>query len=70
MGVALSEGIVIFKKCPLRPPFVFALTFGVMSICLSECQHLARGHPVTVGHIPAMASDAEVALGLGPALCA
>lgn len=57
---------------PRRAPFVFALTLGVTAICLSECQHLARGYPVPVGHIPAIASDAkaEAALGLCCALCA
>lgn len=68
MGVALSKGIAFFEKCPIGPPFVFALTLGVVAICPSECQHLARGHPVPVGHIPAMASDAEAALGLCRAL--
>lgn len=64
MGVPLSEGIAFFGKCPVGHPFVFALTLGVTAICPSECQHLARGHPVPVGHVTTMASDAEVALGL------
>lgn len=70
MGVALNKGIVFFGKCPVGPPLVFALTLGVTAVCPSECQHLARGHPLPVGHVPAMTSDAEVALGLCCMLCA
>lgn len=68
MGVALCEGIAFFGKCPL----CFCTYTWCYSLCQSECPHLARGYPVPVGQIPAIASDAKVeaALGLCCGICA